>query len=785
VLSIPASFKHEFGHFNVRLRLEKLSRDNILNLILRSETLIMTNALQSEEQEIDIAELDAIATSVVAENFVSDSEKSVTVEEHHEKAAKKKKEESSDVFSALGLSQDLVEMIRKIGFTTPTPVQAECIPHILAGKNVLALAQTGTGKTGAFVLPLLQKLETEVRVPQLLILTPTRELAQQVAKVFEDFSAARRGARIVALYGGQSMRSQIIDLKHGAQIVVGTPGRIMDHVRRGTLALGKITTVVLDEADEMLNMGFVEDIEWILGHTPKEKQVALFSATMPPSIRRIAETYLINPVEVRIKAHTASTTTIQQQYWTVSGASRLEALTRILEVDEFDGVLIFVRTKSATVDLADRLVERGFSAAAINGDLAQNVREQMISKLKSGAISILVATDVAARGLDVDRISLVVNFEMPNNSETYVHRIGRTGRAGRSGRAILFLLPKERRFLRNIQSTMKSVGTMDELVLPTRQQVLEARVKKFKTEIAATLLKKSTSLEMYERVVEEVASEHGVQAITVAAALCARAMESRAGNGESRAGSGEARSTCTYDSGRSDSFGSDRGRRNSSADRGFSDRGERGERRERSSERGSSSRRREDSEEGMVRYKINVGQDDQVTPGNLVGSIAEATGIRGSSIGRIQILPAFSIIDLPSELPGTAYRSFQKIWINNRQMSLEAFKGEVSTEQRSSGRERRSSDSYAPERKRESYSSERRSENFSSNRTSERKREGGSSSQRHTSDTYSPAPERRNDGYASDKKKNKYGGGNVKLDSRFAAASKKKKERSSRERRVS
>jgi ATP-dependent RNA helicase DeaD len=420
-------------------------------------------------------------------------------------------------FAELGLTASTVERVVSVGFTTPTPVQARVIPILLDGQDVLALAQTGTGKTAAFVLPLLEKIDRLAKVPQLLVLAPTRELAQQVAAVFVQFG---KGVRVSAVYGGQGMRQQLTDLAKGVHVVVGTPGRVMDHVRRGTLKLDNIGMVVLDEADEMLNMGFSEDIEWILGHTPEEKLVALFSATMPNAIRKIAHNYLRKHVEVKIAAKQSDVPTIDQRYWIATDINRLDAISRILEVDEPQAVLIFVRTKSATIEVADALAARGFNAAAINGDLPQQAREALISKLKRGTLQVLVATDVAARGLDVDRIELVVNYELPTNAETYVHRIGRTGRAGRSGRAILFLSPRERRFLKNIQQLGK--GDVKELTLPTKIQVQGARVRRFKNEIQS-FLAEGRPTEGLEKIIDEVAVECGVTASTVAAALCVRA----------------------------------------------------------------------------------------------------------------------------------------------------------------------------------------------------------------------------------------------------------------------
>src|SRR6187399_1849937 len=347
-------------------------------------------------------------------------------------------------FSELGLSDAVVAALSAVGYETPTPIQAQTIPALLGGADLLGQAQTGTGKTAAFALPILSKIDVELRATQALILAPTRELAIQVAEAFQKYAAKIKGFHVLPVYGGQSYTPQLMSLKRGAHVVVGTPGRVMDHIKRGTLDLGSITCLVLDEADEMLQMGFVDDIEWILEQTPATRQVALFSATLPSPIRRIAEKHLRDPVEVTITSKTSTAANIRQRYWIVSGVHKLDALTRILEAETFDGMLVFARTKQSTVELAERLEARGFAAAALNGDMQQKDRERTVARLKGGQLDILVATDVAARGLDVERIGHVVNYDVPYDSESYVHRIGRTGRAGRSGEAILFITPRER-----------------------------------------------------------------------------------------------------------------------------------------------------------------------------------------------------------------------------------------------------------------------------------------------------------------------------------------------------
>jgi len=358
-------------------------------------------------------------------------------------------------FGQLALAGPVLQALQEIGYESPSPIQAESIPHLLEGRDLFGQAQTGTGKTAAFALPLLSRLDLGLKQPQILVLTPTRELAIQVAEAFQAYARHLKGFHVVPIYGGQSMDTQLRQLRRGVHVVIGTPGRIMDHLRRKSLVLDSLRTLVLDEADEMLRMGFIDDVEWILEHTPAERQTALFSATMPDAIRRVAQKHLRDPREVRIKSGTTTVSTTKQRYWQVSGLHKLDALTRILEVEDFDAVLIFVRTKTETVALAEKLEARGFAAAALNGDMNQALRERTVEQLKNEKLDIVVATDVAARGLDVQRISLVFNYDIPCDTESYVHRIGRTGRAGRPGSAILFVSPREMRMLRAIEKATR------------------------------------------------------------------------------------------------------------------------------------------------------------------------------------------------------------------------------------------------------------------------------------------------------------------------------------------
>ena len=391
-------------------------------------------------------------------------------------------------FSELGLSEAVVAALTDVGYETPTPIQAQTIPAILGGADLLGQAQTGTGKTAAFALPILSKIDVELRATQALILAPTRELAIQVAEAFQKYATKMPGFHVLPIYGGQSYTPQLKGLKRGAHVVVGTPGRVLDHVKSGALSLEHLKFLVLDEGDEMLQMGFVDDIEFLFQQAPEEKQVALFTATLPHSIRRIAQTHMRDPREISVQSRGEAAPKIRQRYWMVSGLHKLDALTRVLESERFDAMLVFVRTKIETVDLAQRLEARGFAASALNGDMEQRQREQMVAQLKNGKIDILIATDVAARGLDVERISHVLNYDIPYDSESYVHRIGRTGRAGRTGDAILFVSPRERNMLRVIERVTKQ--QLEEMKMPSVADVNELRVVKFKEKITAAVLER-------------------------------------------------------------------------------------------------------------------------------------------------------------------------------------------------------------------------------------------------------------------------------------------------------
>jgi ATP-dependent RNA helicase DeaD len=547
------------------------------------------------------------------------------------------------LFTDLNLSEPLIQSLKDVGYETPSPIQAATIPLLLDNLDVLGQAQTGTGKTAAFALPILSRIDIRQTSPQALVLAPTRELAIQVAEAFQTYAAHIPGFHVLPIYGGQSYGPQLSALRRGVHVVVGTPGRVIDHLDKGSLDLSKLKTLVLDEADEMLRMGFIDDVERILQETPESRQTALFSATMPSAIRRIANTYLRNPKEVTVAAKTGTNANIRQRYWLVSGMHKLDALTRILEAEDFDGMIIFSRTKLGTEELAQKLQARGFSAAAINGDIQQAQRERTIAQLKDGKIDILVATDVAARGLDVERISHVVNYDVPHDPESYTHRIGRTGRAGRSGEAILFITPREKGLLKMIERATRQ--PIDMLELPTIQAVNDVRIAKFKQQISETLAQ--GELEQFQSLIEDFEREQNIPAIEIAAALAKMARgdvpllldKKQVTQWEER----PARATSSFDRPeRADRF--DRGDR--------FDRPERGERPDRSERFPKKERIVRAPDAGMETFRIEVGYQHGVKPGNIVGAIANEGGIDSKNIGRIEIYDDYSVLDMPSDLGG-------------------------------------------------------------------------------------------------------------------------------------
>jgi ATP-dependent RNA helicase DeaD len=565
-------------------------------------------------------------------------------------------------FAELGLPQPLLQSLIELGYETPSPIQAASIPILLAGRDLLGQAQTGTGKTAAFALPMLTNLDPQLKHPQLLVLAPTRELAIQVAEAFQRYSR-NMGFTVLPIYGGQSYSNQLRQLKHGTQIIVGTPGRVMDHIRRGTLMLDKLQALVLDEADEMLRMGFIDDVEWILEHIPKKRQIALFSATMPKEIQKVANTYLNDPETVKIVNKTSTASTIRQRYSLVNNNQKLAAFARVLEVEDFEGVIVFVRTKLATVEVADKLAARGYRCQALNGDVPQNQREQIVEKMKRGNLDILVATDVAARGLDIDRISHVVNFDIPLDTESYVHRIGRTGRAGRSGEAILFVTPRERRLLGAIERATKS--PMEAMDIPSADDVTKKRAENFKQQITDTIAHKD--LNIFRQLVTEYRQEHDNDPETIAAALAYLI------HGEQFAAENDAEFKVNTHNDRQERGPRSRDERgNKPAHRG-KDR-ERGNHREGGDRERAPKRAKHSSSEDMESYRIEVGRNHGVKPGNIVGAIANEADINSQHIGHIKINDEYSTVDLPKGMPKAAFKKLQKAYVCGKPMSITPLK---------------------------------------------------------------------------------------------------------------
>jgi ATP-dependent RNA helicase DeaD len=530
-------------------------------------------------------------------------------------------------FAELGLAPAIFQVIDEIGYETPSPIQSQSIPPLLEGRDLLGQAQTGTGKTAAFALPLLSRLELSKKSPQILVLTPTRELALQVAEAIHTYSRHLPGFQVLPIYGGQSMSQQLRQLQRGVHVVVGTPGRIQDHLRRGTLKLADLACVVLDEADEMLRMGFVDDVEEILKETPAGRQTALFSATMPKEVLSIARRHLKDPVEIRIKTKTSTVETIVQRYWQVKGLHKLDALTRILEAEEIEGMLVFVRTKTATVELAEKLASRGFSCAPLNGDMTQSAREKTVEQLKSGVLDIVVATDVAARGLDVKRISHVVNYDIPYDTEAYVHRIGRTGRAGREGQAILFVAPRERRMLAAIErATRQPITAMS---LPSRKEIANRRIGLFKEQIAEAM--ESQDLEFFEELIDSYQDQYDVGLRRIAATLAYLVQKDK---------------PLQYDAGLEIVPEPE------------------------DEEQSLIVRERPEGTTDLMRYRIEVGRIHGVEPKHIVGAIANEANIKSRDIGQIKILNDHCLVDLPKNMPSATFRQLQKVWVCGQQLLI-------------------------------------------------------------------------------------------------------------------
>ncbi|RDE85123.1 DEAD/DEAH box helicase [Aggregatibacter kilianii] len=556
--------------------------------------------------------------------------------------------ETKMTFADLGLPEFILNAVSDLGFETPSPIQQICIPHLLEGRDVLGMAQTGSGKTAAFSLPILAKIDPAEKHPQLLVMAPTRELAIQVADACEQFMKYAKGINIVTLYGGQRYDIQLRALKQGAQVVVGTPGRILDHLRRGTLSLAELKAIVLDEADEMLRMGFIEDVETVMAELPEHHQTALFSATMPEPIRRITKRFMKDPQEVKIKATQQSAPDIAQSCWYVHGFRKNDALLRFLEVEDFDAAIIFTRTKTGTLDVTELLEKHGFRAAALNGDMTQQLREQTLDRLRSGSLDIVVATDVAARGIDIERISLVVNYDIPLDAESYVHRIGRTGRAGRSGRALLFVEPRERRLLRNVEHLIKK--NIEEVELPNHEVLQACRRKKFKDKITTQL--EHHDLELYRELLEDMFTADQSQEDIAAAMMMLL--------------QGKQKLILPPDP-----IVDKKVRR---------DRGERGDRREnpRSAER-RGERKGYGNPQPMDLYRIEVGRADGVEVRHIVGAIANEGDINSRYIGHIKLYDDYSTIELPQGMPKELLQQFGKTRVLNKQMRM-SFIAEVKGE---------------------------------------------------------------------------------------------------------
>ena len=580
-------------------------------------------------------------------------------------------------FSEFELKPALQKSLDEVGYETPTPIQEQTIPLMLEKKDVLGQAQTGTGKTAAFALPLLSNLNLRQKDPQVLVLAPTRELAIQVAEAFKKYASHMKSFHVLPIYGGQEYSGQIRGLKRGSHVVVGTPGRVMDHMRRGTLKLDKLSTLVLDEADEMLRMGFIDDVEWILEQTPKERQIALFSATMPQQIRRIATRYLKDPVQIIIKDKTTTAPTIRQRFWPVSGMHKLDALTRILEAEPFEAILIFVRTKTATVELSAKLEARGYASTPLNGDIKQNQRERSIERLKSGKLDILVATDVAARGLDVERITHVINYDIPHDTEGYVHRIGRTGRAGRQGDAILFVAPREKSMLHAIErATNQKIEIME---LPSTELINDQRMAKFKQRITDTLA--SEELGLYHQMIEQYQQEHNVPVLEIAAALGLLLQGETPLMLQEKSHNFKEDKSWQNDEtkprkGRGGDRGKERGRIRDKVRGKDQDRIHKKEftLEKRDKVRGKDQDRTSNKElpleEGMERFRIEVGHNHDVKPNNIVGAIANEAGLDSQHIGRINIYDDFSVIDLPEGMPKDVFSDLKKVWVAGKQLHI-------------------------------------------------------------------------------------------------------------------
>ncbi len=567
------------------------------------------------------------------------------LEESSEEILEEIGQNSENGFSEFNFSEELIQTISDKGYSSPTPIQKAAIPELLLGRDLVGQAQTGTGKTAAFALPILERLKKNVGHPQVLVLAPTRELAMQVAESFRTYSAGHPHFKVLAIYGGSDFRNQINTLRRGVDVVVGTPGRVMDHMRQKTLNTSHLSCLVLDEADEMLRMGFIDDVEWILEQLPEERQLVLFSATMPSEIRRLSKKYLNSPAEITIKATELKERLIRQRYISVQNVYKVNALQRVLEAVSEEGVIIFARTKAITIVVAEKLESFGYNVAVLNGDIPQNQRERTVERLRQGSINILVATDVAARGLDVDRIGLVINYDMPFDREAYVHRIGRTGRAGRNGEAILFVNPRERSFLSNLE---RAVGQpIEKMDIPDNDLINNNRIKKLQEKLikaASTERDNPEEANILEELIKNVEKELDIDPkdLTLAALNLAVGFNALLENG------------------------------NEDWIRQSAQRNTRNDRRDNNKFK---QRRRGDFdnnrlEDEMDRFRVEVGHRDRVKPGNLVGAIANEAGLKGRSIGRIRIFENYSLVDLPKQMPDKVFQALKKVKVMNRELQI-------------------------------------------------------------------------------------------------------------------
>ena len=543
-------------------------------------------------------------------------------------------------FDGFGFSEALLKTLAAKGYSEPSPIQKAAFPELMLGRDLVGQAQTGTGKTAAFALPLLERLASGQKTPQALVLAPTRELAMQVADSFKAYSAGHPHLKVLAVYGGTDFRSQINALRRGVDVVVGTPGRVMDHMRQGTLDTTGLRSLVLDEADEMLRMGFIDDVEWILEQLPQERQVVLFSATMPPEIRRLSKRYLKDPAEVTIRTKDQEGKRIRQRSITVPMPHKLEALQRVLDACGGEGVIIFARTKAITLTVAETLEAGGHQVAVLNGDVPQNQRERTVERLRNGSVDILVATDVAARGLDVDRIGLVINYDMPFDSEAYVHRIGRTGRAGRTGEAVLFVTPRERRFINNLErATGQPIEPME---VPGNTAINQGRLDRLHKRLSEAVQQERPNAEegaLLKELLQRIGKELELSPDQLAYAALSMAI------GPEPLLRQQGDDEWIHNNQRRDR--------------------DRGDRRERRSDRPARA-----PEENMQRYRVEVGHRDRVKPGNLVGAIASETGLQGRAIGRIQIFDNHSLVDLPKGMPEDVYNSLRRLRVMNRELQI-------------------------------------------------------------------------------------------------------------------